>query len=387
MTLKSNIEEAIRDATGCANDRLGLHEPLFEGNEWDYVKECIDTAWVSSAGKYVDRFERDLAEYTGADRAVAVVNGTSALHIALQLIGVEETDEVLVPTLTFVATANAVRYTNATPHFIDSEPETLGIAPDKLRRYLADNTSQQDGICHNSETGRPIRVLVAMHTFGHPNRIKEIRDVCNAHNITLVEDAAESLGSLYEDKHTGRFGRIGILSFNGNKTITTGGGGAIITDDEDLADEAKHLTTTAKVDHPWEYRHDRVGYNYRLPNLNAALGCAQLESLPNFVERKRRLAGRYSNVFADLEDVEFVSEPDKARSNYWLNAIKLNSQRMDKRDDIIEYTNDHGVQTRPIWQPLHTLPMYKNAPHMDLSQAENLAARIINIPSSAFLIS
>lgn len=364
---------------------VALHEPRFNGNEWAYVKECLDTGWVSSVGKYVDRFEKELAEYTGAKFAVAVVNGTAALHICLKLAGVEQGDEVLVPTLTFVATANAVAYCGATPHFVDSELKTLGMDPLKVDVHLTRIAEIRKDGCYNRQTGRRIMAAVPMHTFGHPVDIERLTEVCQKFGIILVEDAAESLGSFYKKKHTGNWGRVSALSFNGNKVLTTGGGGAVLTNDKELAGLAKHLTTTARVAHPWELTHDRVGYNYRLPNINAALGCAQLEQLPVFLKSKRSLANRYQAAFEDVSGVSFFTEPEHARSNYWLNALLLDDDSAPQRDALLEITNRNGIHTRPAWTLMHRLPMYEKCPRMDLNAAENIAGRLINIPSSAIL--
>ncbi len=383
------VQDVVQTLDECLADAerpVPLHKPTFEGNEWTYVKECIDTEWVSSVGSYVDQFEEDLAEYTGARRAVVAVNGTAALQVCLRLVGVVRGDEVLVPALTFVATANAVSYLGATPHFVDSEERTLGLDPEKLGTYLDDIAEVRDGTCVNTQTGRPIRAVVPMHAYGHPVDLDPLQEVCNEYQLTLVEDAAESLGSLYKGGHTGTRGKCASLSFNGNKTITTGGGGAIITDDEELADAAKHLTTVAKKDHEWKYVHDRVGYNYRMPNLNAALGCAQLEQLPRFLERKRVLARRYGQAFAEVDGVSFAQEPDFARSNYWLNVLLLDRADLDRRDAVLKATNDAGFGTRPTWQLLSSLPMYEDCPRMDLSAAEQLEARLINIPSTPSLV-
>jgi perosamine synthetase len=366
-----------------ASTFVPLHEPTFGGNEWAYVKECIDTGWVSSAGEYVDRFEADLASYTGARRAVAVVNGTAALHVALLLCGVKRGDEVVMPALTFVATANAVAYCGAVPLFADSEEDTLGLDPDKLADWLEANAKNLGGTCVNRTTGRPIRAVVPMHTFGHPVRIRRLSEVCERWGLAIVEDAAESLGSFVDGQHTGRVGRAATLSFNGNKTITTGGGGALITDDEELADRAKHLTTTGKRPHRWEYVHDEVAFNYRLPNLNAALGCAQLEQLDGFLASKRRLAERYAEAFADVDGVRFVKEPEGAQSNYWLNAVLLEDPA--QRDAVLEATNDAGLMTRPVWRLMSGLPMYADCVSTDLAVAERIERRLINIPSSASL--
>jgi perosamine synthetase len=365
---------------------VALHEPLFEGNEWTYVKECIDMGWVSSAGKYVDRFEADVAGYTGARRAVAVVNGTAALHVALLLAGVERGDEVIVPALTFVATANAVAYCGAVNHFVDSEECTLGLDPYKLAEYLAKIAVVKGGVCRNQQTGRVIRAVVPMHTFGHPVDLDPLAEVCERFEIVIVEDAAESLGSYYKGRHTGRWGRLSTLSFNGNKVVTTGGGGAILTDDDTLADRAKHLTTTGKRPHRWAYEHDTVAFNYRLPNLNAALGCAQLEQLDRFLAEKRCLAEHYAEAFEGLEGVRFVTEPPFARSNYWLNAVLLNETHAGERDRLLEASNDDGIMTRPVWTLMSALPMYRACPRMDLRVAESIERRLVSIPSSAALV-
>lgn len=362
-----------------------LHEPLLKGNEWDYIKECLDTGWVSSVGKYVDKFEKDLAEYTGVDHAVATVNGTAALHSCLLLGGVGPDDEVIVPALTFVATANAVSYVGAIPHFADSDMQTLGIDPQKLDNHLEATASVENDLCINTKSGRVIRAVICMHTFGHPVDLDSLIAICQKWNLVLIEDAAESLGSAYKGKHTGGFGHLAALSFNGNKTITTGGGGAILTNDDELARKAKHQTTTAKTPHAWEYSHDMVGYNYRMPNVNAALGVAQLEQLPNFVERKRNLAAAYKDAFAEVGGLSFFTEPDFARSNYWLNLIILNEDRLDNFEEILKATNDAGFMTRPVWRPMHQLEMYFNCPRMNLDVAESLSKRIINIPSSPVL--
>ena len=363
-------------------DPVALHEPEFDGNEWEYIKECLDSSYVSSIGKYVDKFERSLEEYTGAKHAIAVSNGTSALHVALILAGVEKGDEVLVPALTFVATANAVNYCGAEPHFVDSEPESLGIDPEKLRTYLQSSTSVTAGHCRSLISGKIIRAMVPMHTFGHPSRVMELLEICEEFKIKMVEDAAESLGSFYLNQHTGTFGLLGTLSFNGNKTITTGGGGAVLTDVTELAKRAKHLTTTAKIPHLWRYAHNEVGYNYRLPNLNAALGCAQLEKVEFKVARKRALFELYREAFKSVQGVSVLQEPTGSRSNYWLQTILLDLETASMRDQILDLTNRIGLSTRPAWDLLSTLQPYKDCPSMDLTQAKNLAARVINLPSS-----
>jgi perosamine synthetase len=364
---------------------IALHEPVFSGNEWAYVKECLDTGWVSTAGTFIDRFELELAEYTGARRAVAVVNGTAALHICLRLVDVEPLDEVLIPTLTFIATANAVAYCGAIPHFVDSEERTLGLDPVKLGRYLEVIAEISPDGCFNKLTGRRIKAVIPMHTFGHPVDLDPLAEVCERFKLEMIEDAAESLGSFYKGRHTGSHGRVSALSFNGNKVITTGGGGAILTNDESLADRAKHLTTTAKVPHRWEFVHDMVGYNYRLPNINAALGCAQLEELPGFLKQKRALAEKYEQAFVGIEGVRFFTEPEFGRSNYWLNVLLLDEVCAGERDSLLALTNDSGVMTRPAWTLLHHFPMFNNCPRMNVDMAERLVTRIVNIPSSSFL--
>lgn len=384
LLLTERVVAAIRAVVGPGP--AVLHEPTFAGNEWHYLKECLDTTFVSSTGKFVDRFEAELASYTGAKHAVAVVNGTAALHIALKLAGVQAGDEVLIPALTFVATANAVTYCNATPHFVDSEVRTLGVYAAKLRDYLASHTQQRSSQCMNQTTGRVIRALVPMHAYGHPVDLDGLLAVAQDFNLALVEDAAESLGSTYHGQHTGTLGMLGTLSFNGNKTITTGGGGAILTNDAALARHAKHLTTTAKLPHAWEYRHDEIGYNYRMPNLNAALGCAQLEQLPAMLAAKRELFQRYQTAFTRVQGVTLMAEPAQCQSNYWLQTILLDAESADQRDAVLQATNDAGLITRPVWTLMHGLPPYKSCPRMDLTTANSLAQRAINIPSSSNLV-
>ena len=364
---------------------LPLHEPLFRGNENKYVKECIDTGWVSSVGKFVDRFEEDLVAYTGVKRAVAVANGTSALHICLILAGVKPEDEVLVPALTFIATANAVVYCQAVPHFVDSCYETLGLDPDKLANYLSEIAEVKNGSCYNRQTGRRISAVVPMHTFGHPVDMDKVNALAEKYHLKVVEDCAESIGSFYKGKHTGNFGLVSAMSFNGNKTITTGGGGAVLTNDEELGKLAKHLTTQAKIPHKWEFRHDMVGYNYRMPNINAALGCAQLEELPEFIIKKRALAEKYKKVFEGNEIVDFFTEPDFAKSNYLFNALILKPEMVQMRDRLLALLNDNNIMSRPIWNLMYTLEMYKDCPRMDCSTAEDIGQRLVNIPSSVVL--
>lgn len=381
--LAAGVVAAICTVVGPGS--AALHEPNFKGNEWAYLKECLDSTYVSSVGKFVDRFEEQLAAFTGAKHVVVVVNGTAALHIALKLAGVEAGDEVLMPALTFIATANAVSYCNATPHFVDSEMRTLGVDAESLRNYLNSQTEQRGGLCVNRTTGKVIRALVPMHTFGYPVDLDGLLAVANDFNLILIEDAAESLGSYYHGRHTGTFGRMGTLSFNGNKIITTGGGGAILINDHELARRAKHITTTAKLPHAWEYRHDEVGYNYRLPNINAALGCAQLEQLPNMLAAKRRLYESYHAAFNSLQGVSLVAEPNGCHSNYWLQTLLLDAKNGGQRDQVLKATNDAGFMTRPVWTLIHNLAPFKHCPKMALPVAEELARRLINIPSSSGL--
>jgi perosamine synthetase len=383
--LMSDVLAAVREVLGQPSKALALHEPEFAGREWDYLKECLDTGWVSSVGSYVARFEHGLATYTGARHAIATSSGTSALHICLLLAGVKAGDEVLIPTLTFIATANAVAYLAASPHFVDSEPVSLGMDAARLDEYLRDTARLAGGVCVNRHTGAPIRALVVMHVFGHPADLDALSEVALRWHLVLIEDAAESLGSSYHGRHTGNVGLLSALSFNGNKIVTTGGGGAVLTNDAALGRRAKHLTTTARTPHRWSFLHDEVGYNYRLPNLNAALGCAQLEQLGSMLERKRRLAARYAKAFANVEGVKFLNEPPGTSSNYWLNAIVLDVAHEALRDNLLVALNDDGYMSRPVWTLMHKLPMYDTCPHMDLTVAEQMEARIINLPSSAKL--
>jgi len=361
---------------------IPLHEPKFIGNEKKYLNECIDSTFVSSVGKFVDEFEEKIASYTSAKYAIATSNGTSALHISLLLADVGWDNEVITQPLTFVATCNAISYCGAKPLFIDVDRETMGLSPISLKEFLENNTTVINQQCVNNTTGKVIKACVPMHTFGHPCKIDEIKDICDQYHIVLIEDAAESLGGFYKNRHTGTFGKMGVMSFNGNKIITAGGGGCIITDDEDLAKKAKHLTTTAKVPHKWEYAHDMVGYNYRMPNLNAALLVAQLESLDNFIDKKRKLADMYGEFFKGI-DCKFVKESAESSSNYWLNAIILNDKQ--QRDIFLNESNSQGVMTRPIWTLMNKLPMLKDAQCGDLTNSEWLEDRVVNIPSSVML--
>ena len=361
---------------------IPLHEPKFFGNEKKYLSECIDSTFVSSVGKFVDQFESMICEFTGARYAVATVNGTAALHTALKLVGVDSGDEVITQPLSFIATCNAISYCNAKPVFVDVDLDSMGMSPESLQTFLSLNTRQELGNCINIVTGKKIAAVVPMHTFGLPCRIEKIEQICQEFNIPMVEDAAESLGSYCNGKHTGTFGKMGTLSFNGNKTITTGGGGMIITNDPDLAKRAKHITTTAKIAHPYEFIHDEVAYNYRLPNINAALGCAQMESLSSQLESKREIASEYGNFFSGT-NLQFAKEIDGGRSNYWLNAIVLKDRP--QRDLFLKNLNDAGVMSRPIWCLMNKLQMFSNCQVADLSHAIWLEDRVVNIPSSARL--
>ncbi|QDQ01372.1 LegC family aminotransferase [Lysinibacillus fusiformis] len=361
-------------------DFVPLHEPTFNGKELEYVTDCIQTGWVSSVGAYVTRFEEDLARFTGVKRAVAVMNGTAALHIALKVAGVQANEEVFMPALTFVATANAASYIGAVPHFVDVSEKTLGLDPQKLEAHILAIGEVKNDQLINKETGRVIRAVIPMHTFGHAMKLDELQLICEKYHLVLVEDAAESLGTYYKGKHTGSFSKVSAISFNGNKIITTGGGGAILTNDEELANYAKHITTTAKVPHRWEYEHDEVAFNYRLPNINAALGCAQLEKMPEFIEQKRSLTAFYEESVAPLEGVTLFKEPVNSTSNYWLQTLILNDSL--ERDAVLEFLNDNGVMSRPIWTPMHKLKPYRECPRADLSTTERLDKKIINIPST-----
>jgi len=371
----------IRSIYG-SNGIIQLHEPRFIGNEKRFLNECIDSTFVSSVGKFVDEFEDKIASYSGAKYAVSTCNGTSALHLALLLANVTKNDEVITQSITFVASCNAISYCGASPIFIDVDKDTMGMSPDALQSFLEENTTILDHQCVNNITGRIIKACVPMHTFGHPCKIDKIKDICDKYKILLIEDAAESLGSFYKGKHTGTFGQMGTLSFNGNKIITAGGGGCIITDDEVLAKRAKHMSSTAKVPHKWEYNHDMVGYNYRMPNLNAALLLAQLENLENFLINKRQLAMTYKDFFANNK-LCFFEEPLQSKSNYWLNTLVMSDKK--ERDSFLEYTNNHKVMTRPSWTPMHRLSMNLDYQSDELKNTNWLSERLVNIPSSALL--
>ncbi len=360
-------------------DFIPLHEPRFSGNEKKYLGECIDSTFVSSVGKFVNEFEEKIASYTGAKYAIATSNGTSALHIALLLAKIKEGDEVITQPLTFVATCNAISYCNAQPVFIDVDKDTMGLSPSALKIFLENCTSIKNQQCINNKTGKVIRVCIPMHTFGNPCRIDEIKDMCDEYHICLIEDAAESLGSLYKGKHTGTYGEMGVISFNGNKVVTAGAGGCIITNNKALAKRAKHLTTTAKMVHKWEFNHDQVGYNYRMPNLNAALLVAQLEQLNSFLESKRKISNKYKDFFKK-SDIDFMTEIEGARSNYWLNALILDDLK--QRELFLEATNLANVMTRPVWTLMNKLPMFKDCQQDDLTNSKWLEDRVVNIPSS-----
>ncbi|MFM7878758.1 MAG: LegC family aminotransferase [Acidimicrobiaceae bacterium] len=362
---------------------IALHEPNIGQRENELVSKCLASGWVSSVGEYISEFEQGLAKFTNSKHAIAVVNGTAALHLALHSVGVKPGDEVLVPTLSFVATANAVSHCGAIPHFVDSDPETLGLDPLALREHLRANASLQNGELHNTSTGRRISAVVPMHTFGHPMQIEALIDVAKEFSLVIVEDAAESIGSYVGRTHTGTFGRCSSLSFNGNKTITTGGGGAILTDDSELAQRIRHLATTAKMPHDYEYIHDAVAFNYRMPNINAALGCAQLSRLDDFLSAKRVLAKKYAEGFSSAKSMQFVAEPHGTTSNYWLNTIRLNKPDLSLRDELLVAARANGYMCRPAWNLLHTLPMHESSPRAKLPVAQNLWQSLINIPSSA----
>lgn len=363
-----------------SNEYIPLHEPRFKGREKEYVQNTIDSSFVSSVGMFVDQFENNIAKYTGSSHGIATVNGTSALHAALLISGVSDGDEVITQSLTFVATCNAITYCGAKPIFVDVERKNPGMSPLSLSSFLEENTFiSDDELCQNRQTGNIIRACLPMHTFGHPVQIDEIKSICDRHKVILIEDAAESLGSTYKDRHTGRTGMFSCLSFNGNKIITTGGGGMILTDDDLLAANAKHITTTARIKHSWNIEHDQLGFNYRLPNINAALGLAQLEMLPYFIENKREVARIYQD-WCRNNSIDFLREPDGAHSNYWLNAILFDN--LDERDKFLEYTNSNNVMTRPTWKPMHKLSMYKNCQKTTLDNTSMFENHLVNIPSS-----
>jgi perosamine synthetase len=377
-----SIIDKIRSVFGEARGIIPLHAPLFIGNEKKYLEECIDSTYVSSVGKFVDLFEEKIAQYTGSQKAVVCVNGTNALHLALKMVGVEQNDEVLTQSVTFIATANAISYCGAIPVFIDVDRDTMGLSPTALSAFLSENAEVKWDSCFNKITGKRIKACVPMHTFGHPCRIDEIIVICNKYGIEVVEDAAESIGSYYKGKQTGTFGKIGVISFNGNKTITTGGGGMLLFNDVVMAKRAKHLSTQAKIAHPWEFNHDEIGYNYRMPNINAAIGVAQLENLDLYISRKRVLAEIYRDFFS-TGNVKFVNEPENCRSNYWLNTVLFDSSV--QRDLFLKESNQQHIMTRPLWRLMHKLPMFENCRHGSLENSEWLEERLVSIPSSVIL--
>lgn len=366
-----------------ADEFVPLSVPKFVGNEKKYLEECINTTFVSSVGKFVDRFEEDMACYTGAKKAVVCVSGTNALHMSLMLVGVERDDEVLTQALTFIATCNALSYIGAYPVFVDVDRSTMGLSPDAMKEWLVKNAEFRNGQCYNRNTGRRVKACVPMHTFGHPVRIDEIAAICAEYHIELVEDAAESIGSKFKGQHTGTFGKVSAISFNGNKTITTGGGGMMLFQDEELGRLAKHITTQAKIPHRWEFRHDHIGYNYRMPNINAALGCAQLENLDRYIESKRQVAAEYEAFFRTVPDMEFFVDSENTFSNYWLNAVILKDK--ESQLGFLQQTNDNGVMTRPIWELMNRLPMFEKCENDGLKNTVWFADRVVNIPSSVRL--
>jgi len=383
----ANVITAMESVFPKVEDVIALHEPKFSGNEWNYIKDCLDSTYVSSVGAYVDRFESDLKEVMGVKHVIAVVNGTAALHICLKVVGVEQGDEVLIPTLTFVATANAVSYNGAIPHFVDSSYSTLGLDPEKLDDYLQHISEMREGECFNKKTGRRIKAVLPVHTFGHPVDLDSLLIVCERYNLELVEDAAESLGSFYKGKHTGNWGKVAALSFNGNKIVTTGGGGAILTNDDWLGNYVRHLTTTAKIKHPWLFVHDEIGFNYRMPNINAALGCAHLETLSRAIENKRQLVNVYQTAFQGVKGIKVFTEPTFAKSNYWLNVLLLDDDLSQERDSLLDFLNARGIMVRPSWTLMHELDIYKHCPKMDdLLVAQSLSRCLINVPSSPHLV-
>lgn len=376
----NEIIQFIRTIYHKSSGIIPLHAPVFSGNEKKYLDDCIDTTFVSSVGKYVDLFEEKVTEYTGAKKAVACVNGTNALHLALMLAGVDQNDLVITQALTFVATANAISYCGAKPIFLDVDLDTMGLSPTAVENWLMANAEIKESVCYNKSSKQRIKACVPMHTFGHPVHIDELVNVCKRWNIELVEDAAESLGSFYKGKHTGTFGKVGVLSFNGNKTITTGGGGMLLFQDEALAKLAKHISTQAKVPHRWEFVHDHIGYNYRMPNINAAIGCAQMENLEIYLTNKRETAKKYEAFFSHIPDIHFFTEPNNCRSNYWLNVIQLKDKK--SQQNFLNYSNVHNIMTRPIWELINRLPMFEKCQTDCLKNTLWFADRVVNLPSS-----
>lgn len=387
-TLTEKILDTLHTVLPRDNVGIPLHEPTFTQDEVLMTKECVESGWVSYRSQFVDRFEKELADYLGVQHVISTVNGTAALHIALLALGIQPQEEILIPSLTFAATANAVSYCGATPHFVDSCEEDFGVNVEKLDNYLQKITNlNKDGHLINRITGRRIRAIIPVHVFGHPVDMDALNAVADRYKLLVIEDAAESLGSLYKNRHTGTFGQIAITSFNGNKIITTGGGGAVLVNDAILAEKVRHLSTTAKQAHPWEFWHDEVGYNYRLAGINAALGCAQMNKIREFLEKKRTLAFQYKEAFSSIEEMKWINEPKACKSNFWLNAILLDNSIKAYKNDILAYLNNHKIFCRGVWVPMHKLPAFQNCPRMDLSITENLYDRIINLPSSPSLVS
>jgi aminotransferase in exopolysaccharide biosynthesis len=370
----------IRDLYKEPNDVVPLHSPKFIGNEKEYLNACIDSTFVSSVGKFVDQFENKICDYTGSGYAIATVNGTCALQLALRIAGVEEGDLVITQPLTFIATVNAIKHAGASPVFLDIDQQTLGLSGASLEQFIVENTeSGPSGKRVHKETGKIVAACLPMHSFGHPVDLNSIVEICTEYNLALIEDAAESMGSTYNGMHTGTFGKMGVISFNGNKTITCGGGGMILTDDQELFEFGKHLSTQAKVDHPWEFKHDNIGYNYRMPNINAAIGCAQLESLDILLASKREIAQAYKEFFANT-DMQFVQEPKGARSNYWLNTVLMKNEK--EKNEFLEYSNNHGIMARPAWNLIPEFSFYSDDIKGSLENAKDIASRLICLPSS-----
>ncbi|MDQ7248805.1 LegC family aminotransferase [Dongia sedimenti] len=381
----AEIVAAIRAVVGPSEKPVQLHEPKFTGNEWAYVKDCIDTGWVSYNGAYVAKFEQMLCDLTGAASCAAVANGTVAIEIALRVAGVKADEEVLSPSLTFVATNNAIAHVGAVPHFVDSDERTLGMDPAALADYLKDIAELTDGGARHRRTGRRIAAILPMHVFGHPVDMDALNEVATRWRIPVIEDAAEAIGSTYKGRAAGNLAPIAAMSFNGNKIITTGGGGAILSQDPEVGKRIRYLTTTAKQPHPWEFIHDEIAWNFRLPNINAAMGVAGLEQLPQLLEAKRRVQERYERIFAGMPGVSVFRETEGSRSNYWLSALLLDAPDLARRDSVLQACHDAGLMTRACWRLSHHLPMYQDCPRMPLDVAERLQPRIINLPSSPFL--
>lgn len=380
--IPETIIKKIRSVVGAG--RHSLHEPVFFGNEWKYVKKTLDDNYVSSVGGFIKKFEDKLKKFTGSKYAIAVVNGTAALHLTMKACGIKNNEEVLVPTLTFIGTANAITYCGAVPHFIDCELSTLGIDPIALEKYLKKNTKKVGNSLINIKTKRKISAIIPVHIFGNICQIEKINQIAKKFNLIVIEDAAEALGTFLKSKHAGNFGIAGCISFNGNKILTTGGGGAIITNNKKLSNKIRHLSTTAKINHSWEYIHDHVGYNYRMPNLNAALGLAQVENLKKFLQSKRKLFTEYNKKFSSIDSIKILKESENSKSNYWLNSIILKKPSTKNRDKIIKLAKENNIYLRPVWRPLHMLRPYKSMPCMPIKNADIIYKSLINIPSSSF---